>query len=80
MERDTSVTACGQRRDTFGTAVKQKRMNADPIEFTYNGRTHRYRPMSQPTHLWEEIDFDSLQHGEGNIESQIMIRMNKREW
>ena len=55
-------------------------LNAEPIEFTYNGRTHRYRPMSQPTHLWEEIDFDSLQHGEGNIESQIMIRMNKREW
>ena len=55
-------------------------LNAEPIEFTYNGRTHRYRPMSQPTHLWEEIDFDSLENGENDLRSMIMIRMNQREW
>ena len=56
-------------------------LDAEPIEITdMNGRSHRYRPMAQPTHLWEEIDFDSLDGGQNRLQSLIMIRMNQQEW
>ena len=53
-------------------------LDAQPIEFTYRGRTQTYRPMSQPSHLWEEIDFDSLEGNDTSPRSKIMIRMNQR--
>ena len=47
-------------------------LDAQPIEFTYRGRTQTYRPMSQPSHLWKKL---ILTH-EGNDvpSSKIMIR------
>lgn len=56
-------------------------LDAEAIQITdRNGRMHHYRPMAQPTHLWEEIDFESLLIQQASVPSLIMIRMNQTEW
>ena len=45
-----------------------------------HGHQHAYRPMRQPTHLWEEVDFEALQMANPTLGSKMYVRMDSEGW
>ena len=51
--------------------------NVQPIHIEdVHGHRHAYRPMRQPTHLWEEIDFEALQRTDSVVRTKMYVRMD----
>ena len=55
--------------------------NVQPIHIEdVHGHLHAYRPMRQPTHLWEEIDFEALQRTDSVVRTKMYVRMDSEGW